>query len=190
MVAQVGAGAVRFFMLTRTPDSELEFDLAKVVEQSRDNPVFYVQYAHARCCSVIRHAETAYGEIAHDLVQLAALPISRLDAPAEIALLKQLADWPRQVVAAATAQEPHRITYYLIELATQFHAWWNTGREQAVLRFLQPEDRDISLARLALVQATRSVLANALGVLGVEPLSELRDNDAVSPLETSEEYPA
>lgn len=175
MVEQVGAGAVRFFMLTRTPDSELEFDFAKVVEQSRDNPVFYVQYAHARCCSVIRHAVEAYGALAEDVTQLAQLDLTRLDQPAELALLKQLADWPRQLAAAAQAQEPHRVTYYLIELATHFHAWWNKGREAAVLRFLVPDDREISLARLALVQATRQVLANALGVLGVEPLSELRD---------------
>lgn len=175
MVEQVGAGAVRFFMLTRTPDSELEFDFAKVVEQSRDNPVFYVQYAHARCCSVIRHAVESYGALAEDVTQLAQLDLTRLDQPAELALLKQLADWPRQLAGASQAQEPHRITYYLIELATHFHAWWNKGREAAVLRFLVPDDREISLARLALVQSTRCVLANALGVLGVEPLSELRD---------------
>lgn len=180
MVEQVGAGAVRFFMLTRTPDSELTFDFAKVVEQSRDNPVFYVQYAHARCCSVIRHGRTAYGARADDLPQLAAQPLSRLTEPAEIALLQKLADWPRLLAAAAAAQEPHQITYYLIELATAFHALWNTGREAATLRFLQPDDREISLARLALVQATRQVLANALAVLGVTPLDELRDPEIVT----------
>ncbi len=178
MVEEVGAGAVRFFMLTRTPDSELEFDFAKVVEQSRDNPVFYVQYAHARCCSVIRHAREAYGAQADDLKALAAVPLQRLDNPAEIALIKQLAEWPRLLAAAAEAQEPHQITYYLIALATAFHALWNKGREQATMRFLQADDPDISLARLALVQATRAVLANALGVLGVPPLDELRDESA------------
>jgi arginyl-tRNA synthetase len=176
MVEQVGAGAVRFFMLTRTPDSELEFDFAKVIAQSRDNPVFYVHYAHARCCSVIRHAREQYGALADDLAQLAAVPLTGLNDPAELALIKQLADWPRQLAAAATAQEPHRITYYLIELATQFHALWNKGREQTTLRFLQPEDQALSHARLALVQATRSGLAVALGVLGVTPITELRES--------------
>ncbi|MBP7252981.1 MAG: arginine--tRNA ligase [Alphaproteobacteria bacterium] len=180
MVEQVGAGAVRFFMLTRTPDSELTFDFAKVVEQSRDNPVFYVQYAHARCCSVIRHARTAHGMLADDLQQLAAQPLTRLTEPAEIALMQKLSDWPRLLAAAAVAQEPHQITYYLIELATAFHALWNTGREAATLRFLQPDDREISLARLALVQATRQVLTNALAVLGVTPLDELRDPETVT----------
>jgi arginyl-tRNA synthetase len=184
MVEQVGAGAVRFFMLTRTPDSELEFDFAKVIEQSRDNPVFYVQYAHARCCSVIRHAQTAYGTLADDLPQLAQLPLGRLTHEAEIALLKQLADWPRLLATAAQAQEPHRLTYYLIELATCFHALWNKGREQATMRFLLPDDQEISLARLALIQATRQVLANALGVLGVTPMAELRD-DSENKLETA-----
>jgi len=179
MVEEVGAGAVRFFMLTRTPDSELEFDFAKVVEQSRDNPVFYVQYAHARCCSVIRHAREVYGALADDLPALAQLPLDRLTHEAELTLLKTLANWPRVLVAAAEAQEPHRITYYLIELATQFHALWNKGREQATMRFLLADDREISLARLALVQATRQVLANAFGVLGVTPMAELRDDTEI-----------
>lgn len=176
MVEQVGAGAVRFFMLSRTPDSELEFDFARVVEQSRDNPVFYVQYAHARCCSVIRHARAAYGETADDLAVLALAPFARLDSEAEIALLKHLANWPRALAAAAEAQEPHQVTYYLIELATCFHALWNKGREQATMRFLLPDDREISMARLALVQAARIVTANALAILGVTPLTELRDD--------------
>jgi arginyl-tRNA synthetase len=177
MVEQVGAGAVRFFMLSRTADSELEFDFAKVVEQSRDNPVFYVHYAHARCCSVIRHARELYGAIADDVAELAALPLTHLTDPAEISQIKALAAWPRALAAAATAQEPHRITYFLIELATQFHALWNKGRDDTSLRFLQPDDKEISLARLALIQATRLTLANALHVLGIEPVAELREGD-------------
>lgn len=176
MVEEVGAGAVRFFMLSRTPDSELEFDFAKVKEQSRENPVFYVQYAHARCCSVIRKAEESYGAAAEHLPQLAKqLPV-KLTHGSELAVLKRLADWPRVLDMAAQAQEPHDITYYLIALATDFHSLWNKGREQAELRFLLPEDRETSFSRLALVHGTRQVLANALNVLGVEPMTELRDD--------------
>lgn len=180
MVEEVGAGAVRFFMLTRTPDSELEFDFAKVVDQSRDNPVFYVQYAHARCCSVMRHAREIYGELAEDPVALSKLPLGRLNTPEELLLLKFLAHWPRLLATAAEAQEPHRVTYYLIELAGHLHGLWNKGREQATMRFLIADDHEVSLARLALVQATRLVLAGALGVLGVSPLAELRDESAVA----------
>lgn len=176
MVEEVGAGAVRFFMLSRTPDSELEFDFAKVKEQSRENPVFYVQYAHARCCSVIRKAQEGYGAMADDPRQQAARLPAQLTHAAELAVLKRLADWPRVLAKAAEAQEPHDITYYLIALATDFHALWNKGREQAELRFLLTDDREASLSRLALVQGTRQVLANALGVLGVEPMTELRDD--------------
>ncbi len=176
MVEEVGAGAVRFFMLSRTPDSELEFDFAKVKEQSRENPVFYVQYAHARCCSVIRKAEESYGAAAEHLPQITKqLPV-KLTHGAELAVLKRLADWPRVLAKAAEAQEPHDVTYYLIALATDFHALWNKGREQAELRFLLPDDRETSFSRLALVHGTRQVLANALNVLGVEPMTELRDD--------------
>ncbi|MGB4101125.1 MAG: arginine--tRNA ligase [Alphaproteobacteria bacterium] len=178
MVEEVGAGAVRFFMLTRTPDSELEFDFVKVVEQSRDNPVFYVQYAHARCCSVIRHAREVYGAAADDTAALARLPLDRLNSPEEMLLLKCLAQWPRLLATAAEAQEPHRLTYYLIELAGYFHGLWNKGREQATMRFLIADDHEVSQARLALVQATRLVIANVLGVLGVPPLAELRDEQS------------
>ncbi|MEJ0062889.1 MAG: arginine--tRNA ligase [Alphaproteobacteria bacterium] len=180
MVEQVGAGAVRFFMLSRTPDAELEFDFAKVIEQTRDNPVFYVQYAHARCCSVIRHAREAYGDKAEDLAKLAALPLARLDGAAELGLLRFLAGWPRIVATAAEAQEPHRIAYYLIDLAGHFHGLWNKGREDAAMRFLIPGDDEVSLSRVALVQAARVVLASALAVLGVTPLAELRDEQSVA----------
>ena len=180
MVEEVGAGAVRFFMLTRTPDSELEFDFAKVVEQSRDNPVFYVQYAHARCCSVIRHAQEIYGPEADDPAALSGKDLSRLNGAEELLLLQCLANWPRVLATAAEAQEPHRLTYYLIELAGCFHALWNKGREQAAMRFLIAGDVEISLARLALVQAARLVIAGALGVLGVVPLAELRDEESTA----------
>lgn len=180
MVEEVGAGAVRFFMMTRTPDSELEFDFAKVVEQSRDNPVFYVQYAHARCCSVIRHASEMFGASTEDSKHLAARSFARLNAEEELLLLKTLANWPRVLAAAAQAQEPHRLTYYLIDAVGHFHALWNRGREQTTLRFLQADDPEISLARLALVQATRLIIADALGVLGVAPLTELRDEQSTA----------
>ena len=173
MVEEVGAGAVRFFMLSRTPDSELEFDFAKVKEQSRENPVFYVQYAHARCCSVIRKAQEGYGVLADDLPQLAQSLPAQLTHSAELAVMKRLADWPRVLAKAAEAQEPHDITYYLIALATDFHALWNKGKEAPQLRFIVKGDVETTIARLAFLRAIRYVLANGLRILGVRPVDEM-----------------
>jgi arginyl-tRNA synthetase len=180
LIDAVGKDAVRFTMLTRKADAQMEFDLDLVVQQSRDNPVFYVQYAHARCFSVLRGAESLLGHAAtaetlpQITAKLAEADLSALDDPAELALIRRLASWPRVVEAAAAAREPHRIAFFLSDLAGDFHLLWNKGREDATLRFIQEEDSVGTRARLALVAATAVVLRSGFGVMGVAPVEELR----------------
>ncbi len=181
MVEQVGVGAVRFFMLTRAPDSELEFDFAKVVEQTRDNPVFYVQYAHARCCSVLRHATALMPQEDLSREALAKIDISSVTGPDEIALIRTLANWPRAVEAAAIAREPHRIAFYLMDLAAQFHSLWNKGNDNATLRFILPDNPELTIKRLVLVMAVQTVIASGLSVMGCKPLEEMRNDQPDSP---------
>jgi len=166
LIEEVGPDAVRFLMLMRKSDAQMEFDLNAAVAQTRDNPVFYVQYAHARCRSVLRAA----GEFAN----LAEADLSSLTAPEELALIRRLIAWPRMVESAAEAREPHRIAFYLYELAGEFHALWNAGRDDAALRFLQAEKPAETAARVALVSATAIVLRAGLAVLGVKPVEEMR----------------
>jgi arginyl-tRNA synthetase len=172
VVDEVGKDAVRFMMLTRKNDAPLDFDFAKVMEQSRDNPVFYVQYAHARVHSVLRNA----AEAGYDLSDgaLANADFSRLGDEAELALLRLMAGFPRQVEQAAIAHEPHRIAFYLDDLAAAFHGLWNKGKDDASLRFIREDDKDVTLARLALIRAAAYVVAAGLGILGVEPTEEMR----------------
>jgi arginyl-tRNA synthetase len=174
VVEEVGKDVVRFIMLTRKNDAPLDFDLVKVTEQSRDNPVFYVQYAHARCRSVLRHAEAEQGAAAIMPGALAQAPLDRLDDPAEMALIRQMASFPRMVEIAAEAHEAHRIAFYLYDLASSFHALWNKGKDEASLRFLLPDDPALTLARLALVQAVATVVASGLAIMGVTPVEEMR----------------
>jgi arginyl-tRNA synthetase len=166
LIDEVGKDAVRFTMLTRKSDAQMEFDLDLVVQQSRDNPVFYVQYAHARCRSVLRAA----GEPQ----DLALAPLDALDDPAELALIRRLASWPRVVEAAAAAREPHRIAFFLNDLAADFHLLWNMGKGASTLRFIQDADPEGTRARLALVEATALVIRSGLGVMGVTPVEEMR----------------
>ena len=173
VIEAVGKDVVRFIMLTRRNDQTLEFDFAKVTEQSRDNPVFYVQYAHARAHSVLRHAAEALPGQKLDDASLAAADISRLDDPAELALMRRLAGWPRLVESAAEAHEPHRVAFYLQELAAEFHALWNKGRDEAALRFIIAGDDAITLARMALVRAVAVTIASGLEVMGVVPAEEM-----------------
>ncbi|MCM8736418.1 arginine--tRNA ligase [Azospirillum sp. A1-3] len=175
VIDQVGKDVVRFIMLTRRNDQTLDFDFAKVTEQSKDNPVFYVQYAHARCRSVLRHAATALPQLDQTPAALAASAnLARLDAEEEMALAKRMATWPRVVEAAAEAHEPHRIAFFLYDLASDFHALWNRGRDDASLRFLIEGDAELTTARLALIAAVATVIASGLKVMGVEPVEELR----------------
>ncbi|MDP6786742.1 MAG: arginine--tRNA ligase [Rhodospirillales bacterium] len=174
VIDKVGKDVVRFIMLTRKNDATLEFDLARVTEQSRDNPVFYVQYAHARACSVLRHAAQNFGAAELHPEALAEASLARLTDAAELALIKAMAGWPRLVESAAAAHEPHRVAFYLGDLAACFHALWNKGREDAKLRFLADDDRGLSLARLALVRGLALVIASGLDVIGVAPVEEMR----------------
>lgn len=174
LIDEVGKDVVRFIMLTRKNDSQMEFDLEKVTEQSRDNPVFYVQYAHARCCSVLRNADdpdyVAWTEADHHEHVDHAL----LDDAGEVALIKRMAEWPRIVEGAAEAHEPHRIAFYLYDLASDFHQHWNRGKDEAYLRFIDPADKPRTRARLDLVRGVRNVIASGLAVMGVTPVEELR----------------
>ncbi len=172
VVDQVGPDVTRFVMLTRKNDAMLDFDFDKVMEQSRENPVFYVQYAHARVASVLRKAADA--GIPADEATLKAADLSLLDHDAELGLLRKLAEWPRLVETAARTNEPHRVAFYLYELAGDFHGLWNRGNEEPQLRFLQEDDPATSAAKIALARATAIVIAAGLGILGVTPAQEMR----------------
>ncbi|MDD9877542.1 MAG: arginine--tRNA ligase [Magnetovibrio sp.] len=173
LIDEVGKDVVRFIMLTRKNDSQMEFDLDKVVEQTRDNPVFYVQYAHARCRSVLRAAAELFGGPV-SAADLAGADLAALDDPSELELIKRMAEWPRAVEAAAEAHEPHRVAYYLHDLAESFHALWNKGKDDVRLRFIHEDDDGLTRARLALVQGVALVIASGLEVFGVTPVEELR----------------
>ena len=174
VVDEVGPDAVRFMMLFRKNDAVLDFDLAKVLEQSRDNPVFYVQYGHARGHSVFRNAREAVSDLPPlpDMVNAANLDL--LADPAELALIRQIALFPRVVEAAAAAHEPHRIAFYLYDLASDFHALWTLGNASPHLRFIIQDDRELTMARLVLVQGVVTVLASGLALLGVGAPNEMR----------------
>ncbi|MDC1135967.1 arginine--tRNA ligase [Alphaproteobacteria bacterium] len=160
----VGADVMRFIMLTRRNDQTLEFDYAKVTEKSRENPVFYVQYAHARGCSVLRQ---------DNLPGLSGADYSLLNAPHEVRLIKQLVSWPQLVRAAALSHEPHKIAFYLIDLAASFHGLWTAGREDAALRFIIESNTDLTRARLSLVQASVNVIQAGLSLLSVDAPQEM-----------------
>ena len=174
LIDEVGKDAVRFTMLTRKSDAQMNFDLEQVVAQTRDNPVFYVQYAHARCRSVLRSAEEIFGQERLTASDLAKADLSNIRNEEELAVMRRLAQWSRTVESAALMREPHRIAYYLMELASDFHALWNAGRDDATLRFIQKGDVHGTLARMALIEAIASVIRSAMQVLGIEPVEEMR----------------
>jgi arginyl-tRNA synthetase len=173
VVDEVGKDVFRFIMLTRKNDQTLEFDFAKVTEQSKDNPVFYVQYAHARAASVMRHAAEQIPAAQLSDAALVEAPLDRLADPLELALIRLLASWPRIVEAAAEAHEPHRIAFFLQEVAAQFHLLWTKGKDEATLRFLVGGDPELTRARLALVRSVALVIASGLQVFGVDPVDEM-----------------
>ncbi|MDP6474918.1 MAG: arginine--tRNA ligase [Alphaproteobacteria bacterium] len=173
VVDKVGKDVVRFIMLTRKNDAPLEFDLARALEQSKDNPVFYVQYAHARIRSVVRRAEAEMPEaLATDIH--GAEDLSMLTDAAEIDLIKCLCGWPRAVDSAVQSHEPHRLAFYLQELAAAFHLLWNKGNENHDLRFIIPGDGRVTAARLTLIGAVAQVISLGLGIFAVRPVEEMR----------------
>ena len=179
VVDEVGKDAVRFMMLFRKNDAALDFDLAKVIEQSRDNPVFSVQYGHARGRSVFRNAREVVSELPSEPAAaraflIANAPLERLEDSGELALMRRLALYPRLLEAAAIAHEPHRIAFYLYDLASDFHTQWNRGNDASYLRFIIQNDPELTMARLALVEGVVIVLASGLRLLGVEAPEEMR----------------
>ena len=174
VIDEVGRDAVRFMMIFRKNDATLDFDLAKVVEQSKDNPVFYVQYAHARCASIFRQAREAFPDLDLSPQALAGADLARLTDEAELGIVKLIAAYPRIVEGAAAAHEPHRLAFFVHELASAFHSLWNKGKDSPQLRFVNQTDRESTVARLAFVHAVRSVLASGLAVAGVAAPEEMR----------------
>lgn len=170
VVDEVGAEVTRFIMLTRKNDVALDFDFDKVLEQSKDNPVFYVQYANARIHSVLRRAR----DLGLTDAMVLAADLSRLDHPAELALARKLAEWPRLVEIAARSNEPHRVAFYLYELASDLHGLWNRGNDEPALRFVQEGDLATTAAKIALTRATSVVICAGLAILGVTPVEEMR----------------
>lgn len=173
VVDKVGKGAVRFIMLTRKHTEVLDFDFAKVVEQSKDNPIFYVQYAYARASSVFRNAAHDMPEAYKKIESVNDEILELLGSSIEISLIKKIAEWPRIVESAAKFYEPHRVAFYLMDLASSFHVLWNRGKDESDLRFLIEDNIELTCARLALVKSMMETVASGLHVLGVEPLSEM-----------------
>jgi arginyl-tRNA synthetase len=178
MVERVGKDVMRLIMLTRKNDAPFDFDLAKVQEQSKDNPVFYIQYAHARCCSVFRQAREAMpealGRIDSKDSSFMGISLNLLTDSGELGLIKLLAAWPRTIEAAAEAHEPHRLAFYLNDVAAAFHGHWNRGKDDPGLRFIVEGNETLTLARLALVRGVQMVIASGLHVIGVTPVEEMR----------------
>jgi len=174
LVDEVGKDVVRFIMLTRKNDAGLDFDLTAVTEQSRDNPVFYVQYAHARTHSVMRMAAEAMAGMDLSRAALRRADFTRLTDESELALIRTMGNWPRTVESAAEAHEPHRLAFYLYDLASEFHTLWTKGKEDVSLRFIVESDPALTAARLALALGVRTVIASGLGIFGVQPVEELR----------------
>ncbi|MCK3777656.1 arginine--tRNA ligase [Ensifer sesbaniae] len=174
VVDEVGRDPVRFMMIYRKNSEPLDFDFAKVTEQSKDNPVFYVQYAHARCRSVFRQAAEAFPDLDIESLDFAGAVQGQIEDPTELQLVAKLAEYPRVIEAAALAQEPHRIAFYLYDLAAAFHGHWNKGKENPELRFVNDKNRELSTARLGLVHAVASVLKSGLSITGTSAPEEMR----------------
>ena len=174
VVDRVGKDVFRFIMLTRKNDAQLDFDFAKVAEQSKDNPVFYVQYAHARSCSVFRNAGEVFADLPESARDFGDVDLSLLDDASELDLIKRLAGWPALLEGAASAHEPHRLAYFMYELAAAFHTLWTKGRDEPGLRFIIEEDRALTTARLAMVRGLQLVIATGLTIFGVSPVEEMR----------------
>lgn len=174
VVEEVGSDAVRFMMLYRKSEAPLDFDFAKVTEQSKDNPVFYVQYAHARCYSVLRQVAKEMPDLDTSHESLLKADLSLLNNESEIGLIKKMAEYPRMIEQAAVSDEPHRVAYYLYELASELHGHWAKGKESPELRFINPNNANISLARLAMLHAVTGIIFSGLSIIGTSAPQEMR----------------
>lgn len=173
IVELVGKDVIRFIMLARKNDMVLDFDVEKAVDQSKDNPVFYVQYAHARIHSILRNASEIIPNAVKMLDDIESLDLSLLSTSTEISLIKLLSYWPRQIELAARSREPHRIAFFVQSVAAEFHAFWNRGKESNDLRFIVENNADLTAARLTLVLAVSKIIASALGIIGVQAINEM-----------------
>ena len=174
LIDAVGSDVVRFFMMTRKPEAQMEFDLTKVKEESRDNPIFYIHYAYARCNSALRQVAEKMPHMNTDRASLKAADVTLLDSDAELALLKQLAEYPRLIASAGAGNEPHRVAYYLDELVTAFHSLWGKGKDDPDLRFVREDNDALTQARSAMVEAVKITIASALSIFGIEPRQHLK----------------
>jgi len=174
LVDEVGADPVRFIMLYRKNDAPLDFDFVKVTEKSRDNPVFYVQYAHARAYSIFRNMAEIFSDMDIAGTEVRDADLSLLDDEGEIDMIKRLAQYPMVLEGAANAHEPHRVAFYLYELASDLHSQWNKGKDKPHLRFIRDDDRALTAARMALVAATAEIIKSGLKILGVSAPEEMR----------------
>jgi arginyl-tRNA synthetase len=174
LVDEVGPDVVRFHMLTRKNDAQMDFDLTAVVEGGKENPVWYVQYASARCHSARNKALEGFPNHDISLQALASTPISCLTDESELGLIRMIAGWPRLVEAAADAHEPHRIAYYLYDLAVLFHAFWDKGNRDSGFRIVLEDNEELTMARLVLVQGVQTVIDSGLGIFGIQPVEEMR----------------
>lgn len=172
VIKRVGKDAARFMMISRHQDMAIDFDFVKVIEHSKDNPIFYIQYAHARICSVIKHVQTIFPGIGQKLDEGSSIEL--LTDESELAMIKLLASWPRQVEVAASVREPHRLANFLYDLASEFHSLWNKGKDNAHLRFIDPNQEDVTKARIALISAVAIVISSGLTLFGITPLQEMR----------------
>jgi len=172
VIDRVGKDSTRFMMVSRHQDMPIDFDFVKVVEQSKDNPIFYIQYAHARICSVLRHLETLFPGMGHGHLENA--PIDLLTDESELAMIKLLASWPRQVEVAALMREPHRLANFLYDLASQFHSLWNKGKDNTHLRFIDADQKELTEARIALIKGVMIVISSGLTLFGITPVQEMK----------------
>ena len=172
VIDKVGKDVVRFIMLTRKDDASLDFDFEKVIEQSKENPVFYVQYALARTYSVLRQFQAVFKE--NSQVDFSSVELSVLNSPQELELVQVLAQFPKMIEIAASTREPHRVAFYLSDVAAAFHSLWNSGKAELQLRFINEKDFNMSSAKLCLVLATQKILELGLGIIGVTPVKELK----------------
>ena len=170
----VGKDVTRFIMLLRKNNEDIDFDLQKITEESKDNPVFYVQYAHARCCSVLREAKKYFDTKEITLTKIKKTNLKNLNDRNEILLIKEFVKWPKILEDAVYHYEPHRITFFLQSLASKFHSFWNYGKKDSSKRFINVDNKDLTFSRLSLIYSVRIILSNGLNLLGIRPLDVMR----------------